>query len=175
MSSFGAGAPWFAEQLRAADLLILVSVEREVLDRLHGGLAAELVGALADALPSREIRLAPDMAGAGSGVRWVPATEELVTTGDAPPALALPDLGAAAGGDRYLVVEMAPHHRTEVRLTWQAPGGPPGEVVRTVSPSDTVLVMALPAEEPLTGMVLQPGSGEGHRVLGISVVDIPAG
>ena len=175
VSSFGAGAPWFAEQLRAADLLILVSVEREVLDRLHGGLAAELVGALADALPSREIRLAPDMAGAGSGVRWVPATEELVTTGDPPPALALPDLGAAAGGDRYLVVEMAPHHRTEVRLTWQAPGGRPGELVRTVSPSDTVLVMGLPAEEPLTKMVLQPGSGEGHRVLGISVVDIPTG
>lgn len=174
--SFGTDRAWFGERLLGSDLLIVVTVERSTIPRLQGALLADVVGALAEVLPHREIGLSRRMTGDELGTRWAGSTAEIVTTGSAesriPVSLPEPPPGTA----RYLVVRLTPKSRTAVSLTWQDPaGGPPGELVDTVPAEAVTAVFDLSAVGAATELELHLGRAQGRRVSQLLVVEIPPG
>jgi alginate O-acetyltransferase complex protein AlgJ len=173
--SFGTGGDWFGERLREADLLVLETVERYLFPLLPTGLAADLVGALVDRLPHQEVALTRRMTGPDLGTRWARATREIVATGLGEAPISLPDLAAVAPGSaRYLVVNMTSRTATTAQLTWRAPGEDTvRSAQREVPRGRSVVVFDLVTTGGLTELMLHLGSGRGHRVARIAVVEVP--
>ena len=84
-SSFGTGGAWFAELAGDADLLVLQTVERELVARFDGTLLEDVVGGLADRLPHTEVPIGePFDSGAGRFlvVSGTPGTRVTLASGD---------------------------------------------------------------------------------------------
>lgn len=172
--SFGTDRAWFGERLAASDLLIVVTVERSTIARLQGGLAADVIGALAGDLPHRELALSRAMTGDELGTRWAGATAEIVTTGSGearvPISLPAPEPGAT----RYLVVRLVPKSRTQVALNWTDPaGGSPASLLDIVPAEAVTAVFDLTPVGAAAELELSLGRSRGLRLSGMLVVEIP--
>lgn len=172
--SFGTDQAWFAGALAEADLLMVIKVERLLLARLQGGLAADVVGALAGRLPHSDIPLTRELADAQLGTRWARTTGEVVTTGVSEARIPLSLPATRPGADRYLVVDLRPKGRIQVRLRWLDPNdGSTGELVDVILPGATTASFDLSSVGSATEVELVLGTTRGRRVTGITVVEIP--
>jgi hypothetical protein len=172
---FAADPAWFEGALGEADVLIVVKVERVGLQRLQGGLADAVVGALADLLPHREIALARGLTGADLGTRWARNTGEIVTTGRVEALVPLSLPFAEPGAHRFLVVHLQPKGRLEVRLTWVDPAdGGTRELVDVVPAGAATATFDLSAVGAAPEVELHLGTAPGRRLSKIAVVEVPA-
>jgi hypothetical protein len=121
------GTDEVAEDLRAADLVILQTVERLVYERMEpdGGSLDALLTAYRDDLGAVEMGLSQEIAAASSDVTWTAdPTPALVTTSDRA-AIRLPDQRSVElGTDRYLLVRLDAPEPTRALLQVTAPGEP---------------------------------------------------
>jgi alginate O-acetyltransferase complex protein AlgJ len=173
----GTARPWLSEQLARTDLLIVVGVERLVVERLEAGLAGNLVAAVSDLLPHREVPLEPGMAGAEQGTRWMAASGRIATTGPGEATIPLPSLAPpAVGGEQYLLVEVILKQAAQVSLTWEGPDGEAlGASSRRLVKGEAAVAFRLPANVAVRQYELHISQGEGHRVARLALVEVPPG